>query len=111
SGIQPVEIASALRRELDTTAAVVSRDRILAPHNLVVRLSADYYARMLAVGHGLIDELRALLSEHARKQGYSFSGPLTIALEESDAVATGTLDVHSGTPQAAVRWDAVVGIA
>lgn len=111
SGIQPVEIASALRRELDTKAAVVTRDRILAPHNLVVRLSPDDYTRMVAVGHGLIDELRALLSDHARKQGYSFSGPLTIALEESDAVATGTLDVHSGSPEATVRWEAVVDIA
>ena len=41
SGIQPVEIASALRREADTKAAVVSRDRIIAPNNFVVRLSTD----------------------------------------------------------------------
>lgn len=31
SGVQPVEIASALRREADTNAAVVSRDRIITP--------------------------------------------------------------------------------
>ena len=39
SGIQPVEIASALRSELDKKAAVVSRDRILAPNTFTVRLS------------------------------------------------------------------------
>ena len=39
SGIQPVEIASALRSELDKKAAVVSRDRILAPNAFTVRLS------------------------------------------------------------------------
>src|SRR5690606_29169923 len=37
SGIQPVEIASALRREMDTRAAVVSRERILAPNSYAVR--------------------------------------------------------------------------
>ena len=37
SGLQPVEITAALRRELDTKAAVVSRDRILVPNNFTVR--------------------------------------------------------------------------
>ena len=31
SGLQPLEVTAALRRELDTKAAVVSRDRILYP--------------------------------------------------------------------------------
>ncbi len=39
SGIQPVEIASALRSELDKKAVVVTRDRILAPNTFAVRLS------------------------------------------------------------------------
>ena len=41
SGIQPVEIASALRSELDKKAAIVSRDRILAPNTFTVHLSRD----------------------------------------------------------------------
>ena len=32
SGLQPIEITAALRRELDTKAAVVARDRILVPN-------------------------------------------------------------------------------
>ena len=42
SGIQPVEIAAALRTELDAKAAVVSRDRILAPNAFEVRMSVSY---------------------------------------------------------------------
>ena len=43
SAVQPLEIAAALRRELDTKAAVVSRDRILVPNELHVRLNpADH---------------------------------------------------------------------
>ena len=66
SGIQPVEIASALRREADTKAAVVSRDRIIAPNSYVVRLSADDSERMRGLGGALTDELHALLTKHAK---------------------------------------------
>ena len=34
SGLQPVEITAALKREIDTKAAVVSRDRVLVPNKL-----------------------------------------------------------------------------
>ena len=50
SGIQPVEIASALRSELDKKAAVVSRDRILTPNTFVVRLSPADDDKMVAIG-------------------------------------------------------------
>ncbi len=110
SGIQPVEIASALRREADTKAAVVSRERIIAPNNYVVRLGPDDAERMLSLGGALIDELHALLSKHAKTQGYSFAGALTIALEADDRVATGTVRVNSGTVEGRVSWSAVVDV-
>ncbi|KNY04748.1 FhaA domain-containing protein [Microbacterium sp. GCS4] len=109
SGIQPVEIASALRREADTKAAVVSRDRIIAPNNYVVRLSADDYERMQGLGGALTDELHALLTKHAKSQGYSFAGPLAIALEADD-IATGTVRVSSGTVEGRVNWQAVIDV-
>ncbi|MFJ4223518.1 FhaA domain-containing protein [Microbacterium sp. NPDC089695] len=109
SGIQPVEIASALRREADTKAAVVSRDRILTPNSYVVRLSADDYERMHALGGALTDELHALLTKHAKSQGYSFAGPLAIALEADD-IATGTVRVSSGTVEGRVNWQAVIDV-
>ena len=46
SGIQPVEIASALRRELDTQASVVSRDRILVPSVFTVSLNPVSYTHL-----------------------------------------------------------------
>ena len=55
SGVQPLEITNALRRELDTRAAVVSRDRILVPNELLVRLSPADYSTMSAIGSTLID--------------------------------------------------------
>ncbi|MGO1507776.1 MAG: FhaA domain-containing protein [Microbacteriaceae bacterium] len=110
SGIQPVEIASAIRREADIKAAVVSRDRIITPNSYVVRLSADDYERMHALGGALTDELHALLTQHAKAQGYSFAGPLTIAIESDEKVSTGTVRVNSGTVEGRVTWQAVIDV-
>ena len=84
SGIQPVEIASALRSELDKKAAVVSRDRILTPHTFTVRLAPSDDERMRAIGPALGEELQSLVQKHARAQGYSFAGPVNITLERDD---------------------------
>ncbi len=110
SGIQPVEIASALRREADTQAAVVSRDRIIAPHSYRVRLSPSDADRMQNLGRALTDELHDLLTRHADAQGYRFAGPLTISLEADERVATGTVQVSSGAPESAVTWQAVLEV-
>jgi hypothetical protein len=110
SGIQPVEIASALRSELDKKAAVVSRERILAPNAFVVRLSPADSEKMSALGSALYDELDTLVKKHARTQGYSFAGPVTITLQRDEQVATGTLDVESQTASGSVSWQGVVDI-
>lgn len=110
SGIQPVEIASALRREIDTKAAVVSRDRIIAPSSFVVHLSDDDTSAMRGLGNALTDELHTLLSSHARAQGYSFPAPLTIAIESDEKVATGTVRIVSGAADEHVSWQAVVDV-
>ncbi|MGC5172426.1 FhaA domain-containing protein [Micromonospora sp. DT81.3] len=110
SGIQPVEIASALRRELDTKAAVVSRDRILAPNSLTVRLSPADDEKMSSLGATLVEELDTLVQKHAKAQGYSFAGPVSITIRRDDSVPTGTIGVDSGTAAGQVSWRAVVDI-
>ncbi|MDT0157777.1 DUF3662 and FHA domain-containing protein [Microbacterium sp. ARD32] len=110
SGIQPVEIASALRREADTKAAVVSRERIIAPSDYLVRLSSEDHERMLSLGHALNDELFALLTKHARTQGYSFSGPLHITIEDDEHVSTGTVRVSSSSVESSVTWQGVIEV-
>ncbi|WP_345801015.1 DUF3662 and FHA domain-containing protein [Microbacterium sp. AZCO] len=110
SGIQPVEIASALRSELDKKAAVVSRDRILAPNTFTVRLAPSDDDKMRTIGPALGDELDALVHKHAKAQGYSFAGPVTITIARDDQLATGTLRVDSSTAQGTVSWRGVVDI-
>ena len=110
SGIQPVEIASALRSELDKKSAVVSRDRILAPNSFTVRLSPADDDKMSALGETLVNELDTLVETHARAQGYSFAGPVSIALARDDQLSTGTLRVDSATAQGTVAWRGVVDV-
>lgn len=110
SGIQPVEIASALRSELDKKAAVVSRDRILAPNTFVVSLSPTDDERMATLGAALGDELHTLVQKHARSQGYSFAGPVSITISRDDQLSTGTLRVDSSTAQGRVAWRGVVDV-
>lgn len=110
SSIQPVEIASALRRELDTRAAVVTRERILAPNRLEVQLSKADLQSMQALGATLYDELYALVQQHAKRQGYSFAGPVSITLVEDPARSAGTLHVASSTEAGQVQWMPVIDI-
>jgi hypothetical protein len=110
SGIQPVEIASALRSELDTKAAVVSRDRILAPNSFTVRLSPADEQKMQSLGTTLTEELDALVQKHAKAQGYTLAGPVTISVKPDPQLSTGTLRVDSATAQGTVKWRGVVDV-
>ncbi|WP_261166566.1 DUF3662 and FHA domain-containing protein [Microbacterium sp. Marseille-Q6965] len=111
SGIQPVEIASALRRELDTKAAVVSRDRILVPNELTVRLNPTDEERMARLGSALHSELNEMVRKHAASQGYSFAGAVRISIRADEQVATGTIALDSRSAEGDVTWQPVVEIA
>lgn len=110
SGLQPVEITAALRRELDTKAAVVSRDRVLVPNSFVVRMSDDDFARMRALGPSLTDELSQLVQQHAASQGFQFAGALSISLKNDPALSLGMVQVDSSNVKGEVAWAPVVDI-
>lgn len=111
SGLQPIEITSALRRELDTKAAVVARDRILVPNKFTVRLSRSDFERMSGLGQTLIDELVQLVQQHATAQHYSFAGGISVTLAEDPALSQGMVDIDSVNVKGAVAWTPVLDIA
>ena len=110
SGVQPVELTAALRREVDTKASVVARDRILVPNIFTVRMARADYDRMAAMGPTLIDELTRALTAHAANQGYQFSGAIQITLEHSADLSVGLLQVSSESVAGAVRWRGVLDV-
>lgn len=110
SGLQPVELTSALRREMDTKAAVVSRDRILTPNAFMLRMSPTDYKRMSAMGDALTDELTSFVNTHARTQRYQFAGAVSIDLASDADLTTGVLEIESGNVKQDVAWSPVVEI-
>jgi len=111
SGLAPIEITSALRRELDTKAAVVSRERILVPNKFVVRLGRTDYQRMTAIGPTLTDELTQLVQNHATAQGYQFAGGISIRLTEDTGLSEGMIRVESQNVKGDVSWTPVLDVA
>lgn len=110
SGLQPLEVTAALRRELDTKAAVVSRDRILVPNRFRVRLSPSDHERMDGLGPALIDEFTQLVQQHATAQHYSFAGGIDIRLERDPALSQGVVRIESENVKGEVTWTPVLDI-
>ena len=110
SGLQPLEVTAALRRELDTKAAVVARDRILVPNKFVVRLSQADYERMTGLGPALIDEFTQLVQQHATAQHYSFAGGISIKLQQDPGVGVGSVQIDSVNVKGEVAWSPVLDI-
>ena len=105
SAVQPVEISSALNREIDNSAQILSRDRRLVPNKFHVELSGTDLERLQGLGPKLTSELTAMLRDHAAQQSYVFTGPVTIELEPADDLTTGRFRIRSRA-QAAVTGNA-----
>jgi len=110
SGVQPVEIAAALKRELDVNAVIVDRDRVLAPNRFTVRMSPADAARMDKMGATLIDELLEVLQKHATRQGYQFPGGLEVEIAADSSLPAGVVEIDSVTVRGRVRWQPVLDV-
>lgn len=110
SGLQPVEITAALRRDVDTKAAVVARDRVLVPNVFTVTMSPGDYDRMASMGQTLIDELTRQLTKHATVQGYQFAGGISITLKADPGIRDGMVQVRSQNEGGTVSWVGVLDI-
>ncbi|PYF97773.1 Inner membrane component of T3SS domain-containing protein [Georgenia satyanarayanai] len=98
SEVKPVEIASAIRRDMDDRAAAVSRDRTVVPNEFTVRLSPSDRERVDDWGaDALAEEMVAAATAHADSQHYAFVGPVRVHFETDESVSTGRLGVTSAT--------------
>jgi len=96
SELQPVEVASAIQREMDDRAAIVAQGRTLVPNDFVVEVAEDDYARLDVYADSLGIELATLAREYAKEQGYSFVGPVRMRFEGVRDLTTGTFRILSG---------------
>jgi hypothetical protein len=93
--VQPVEIASALQREVGDRAAVIDRDRTVIPNVFHIELSAHDYRRLAVFKDALQTELATLVRDYAGEQRYTLLGPVGVSLSPDDELDTGIFRVRS----------------
>lgn len=100
--LKPVDLASALRRELDDRVAVVGRDRAIAPNELTINLSPADFDNIESWGaDALADELANEVTDHAAEQHYAFVGPVSVTFARDESLATGQYEVQSASVRGA----------
>ena len=93
--VQPVEIASALQREIDDRAAVIDRDRTVVPNIFHVELSTHDYKRLAVFKDALCTELATLVKDYSGEQRYTLLGAAAVTLGEDGDLETGIFRVRS----------------
>jgi FhaA, N-terminal domain/FHA domain len=93
--VQPVEIASALQREIGDRAAVIDRQRTVIPNVFHVELSEHDYRRLAVFKEALQTELATLVRDYGAEQRYTLLGPVQVNLGQDDELETGIFRVRS----------------
>jgi hypothetical protein len=97
SEVQPVEIASAIRRAMDDRAAILGQGRTIVPNLYTVELSDTDYDRLGGYDEELENELIAAAQEHAESQRYQPGGPLQVSFASADDLETGVFRLRTST--------------
>lgn len=98
--VEPLELAIALRRELDERSFTVGQGRTLAPNVFTARLSDADFKRAQEWGAPLAEELCDVVIKHARSQSYTLQGPVRVSFTRDSALKPGILEVDSSTEKA-----------
>ncbi len=93
--VEPIEIATRLRKELDAEAKLLSRDRRLVPNDFTVYLSSHDYDELAPIARAINDEIVPELRRHAGENSYVFNGPIKIDYECDENLSVGQFNVKS----------------
>lgn len=92
--VQPVEIASAMRKAMDERAAVLGPGRTMVPNVFTVELAESDHERLSSYDRALTDELVASAEDHADAQRYVAPGPFEVRLVSGEDLETGIFRVR-----------------
>jgi hypothetical protein len=93
SGVRPVELGRRMVREMDGRRSIGVSGKTVAPNEFTIRLSESDRAELEPIHDSLVRELCETAREHAREEGYSFLGPITVTVEGDDQLHTGSFTV------------------
>lgn len=100
--VQPVEIASALQRELDDRSAVMGKGVILVPNKFIVELSPHDHERLSMYAKTLSEELASVVREHAEEQRYQLRGEVDVSFAQVDDLDIGVHRIRSSVVSSVV---------
>jgi Protein of unknown function (DUF3662)/FHA domain len=100
SEVQPVEIASAMRRAMDDRATTIGHGRTFVPNLFTIELAPSDYERLTGFSDMLTDELVASAQEHAESQRYQPGGPIQVHFQSKEDLDTGVFRVRPATAKA-----------
>lgn len=98
--LQPVDLSSALEREIDSQTMSVGRDRVVAPNEYRIKLSTPDFDNIEKWGsETLANELADNLTKYAESQHYAFVGPVVVIFEEDLELTRGDFKLSSESVQ------------
>jgi hypothetical protein len=100
SGLRPVELGRRLVRVMDTQRSVGVSGRPVVPNAFTVTLSPDDHEQFADIADTLVRELCDAAREHARDEGYTFMGPVTVELVVDESSARAASRSRAGSARA-----------
>jgi FHA domain-containing protein len=87
-GLQPVELAKRILRDMDAAKTVGVRD-VWAPNHFTFTLSPADAERFEQAEGALIQELQQVVRDHATERGWGLVGPPEVVFETDEALGKG----------------------
>ena len=103
SEVQPVEIASAIRRAMDDRSTTIGHGRTFVPNLFTIELAPADFERLTGFSDMLTDELVASAQEHAESQRYQPGGPIQVGFLSKEDLETGVFRVRPATAKGTVE--------
>lgn len=94
SGVQPVEIAKRVVREMDD-GKQVGIEEVWAPNRFEISLSSEDAPRFQQIESALVGELKRVVLENAAERGWGLVGPPEIAFFVDEGLRKGDLEVEA----------------
>jgi hypothetical protein len=94
SGLQPVELAKRVQRDMDANKTVGVRE-VWAPNRFVFSISPSDGERFEQAEQALVSELKRVVRETAAERGWGLVGPPDIEFEVDDALSKGRFDLET----------------
>jgi hypothetical protein len=100
SGLRPVELGRRLVRVMDSQRSVGVSGRPVVPNSFTVSLAPDDHEQFAEIADTLMRELCDAAREHARDEGYSFMGPVSVELVVDESRRKGSFEIEGRLRQA-----------